>query len=87
MEIQPTNPQSSHGPVIGVVIVIIVLLVGAFYFLGQLAPLSPVDIVPNEETATGTEMTPTSSSDEIDAIEADLEAEDFEDIDAELNSF
>ena len=79
MDVQ-TNSTSGNGAVVGVIVVIIVLLVGAFYFMGELsAPLT-------ENTATTTEET-ASTTDDISGIEADLNAETFEDIDAELNSY
>ena len=80
MDVQ-TNPTSSNGPVVGVIIVIIVLLVGAFYFLGQLrAPLM------NNETATTTDDMATTT-DDINSLEADLNAETFDELDAELNAY
>lgn len=79
--------NKTQGPIIGIIIVIIVLLVGAFYFMGRLTPsANPIDEpTPAEEQAET--MPPLSESDEVSDIEADLEAEDFSDIDAELETF
>ncbi len=76
--------SSSQGPVIGIIVVIIVLLVGAFYFMGRIAP-APSTETPSDAT-TSEEVAPVSSSSEVSDIEADLNAEDFSDIDAELET-
>ena len=95
-----TNPlpapkrESSIGPIIGIIIVIAVLLVGALYFWGQ--HLSKVDLQegkpneqPNEEMS---QVPPVSDSDELSTIEAELSATAiesfdwvFEEIDGELS--
>src|SRR5688500_981312 len=81
----PLNPIPSQGPVVGIIIVIIVLIVGAFYFFTRLS----MPAVPPADTATTTSgdgvFPPTRSSDDPDAIAADLEAENFNEIDAELD--
>ena len=58
-------PKKSAGPFIGIIIIVIVIVLGAFYFWGAELNTQPVP---------ETEATPLSSSDEIDAIEADLSA-------------
>lgn len=73
----------SQGPVVGIIVVIIVLIVGAFYFFTRISEIK------NEEqmaTTTDMEFATTSSSDETAAIEGDLEADDFESIDAEMDA-
>ncbi|MBP9771559.1 MAG: hypothetical protein KBD16_01400 [Candidatus Pacebacteria bacterium] len=87
MDTNSNLPVPSQGPVVGIIVVIIVLIVGAFYFFTR---LSNVDTVPPTDitgsTSDDVSFAPTSPSDEPDAIENDLNAEDFSDIDAELDS-
>lgn len=81
---QPT--EGTNGPVIGIIVVIVVLIVGAFYFFTR---INEIQDVPQELPLTEEEVSttpPPSSSDEVDAIENDLEAENFDDIDAEMNA-
>lgn len=78
--IQTQNP--SQGPVVGIIVVIIVLIVGAFYFFTRISEIQNA-----EQTGTTTvEFATTSPSDETADIESDLEAENFDDIDAEMNT-
>lgn len=82
----PLNPIPSQGPVVGIIVVLIVLIVGAFYFFTRMWSSN----VPTEfqmVTTTGdVPFDPVSASDDPDAIARDLEAEDFSDIDAELDA-
>lgn len=55
----PEAPKKSFGPIIGIIIIIIVLAVGAFYFLG--AKVTQDNNLPSKST-----------SDEVTSIEADL---------------
>ncbi len=78
--INQTAPAGqNNGPVVGIIIVIVVLLVGAFYFLGTLRG----SLIPTDETATTT----TSDGSDVDTLEADLNADSFDTIDAELNTY
>lgn len=77
--------KKSSGPLIGIIIIIVVLLVGGLYFW-----MTKIATIP-EETGTDTEavveqLSTQSASDEISAIEADLDATDLENLDAELDS-
>lgn len=76
---QPAK-QKSIGPVIGTVIIVIVLIIGALYFWG--AKLNR-DASPQELEET---MQPLSTSDSVDAIGADLSATAIDSIESELNS-
>lgn len=80
--IQTQTP--SQGPVVGIIVVIIVLIVGAFYFFTRISEIQNA-----EQTATTTlpeEFATTSPSDDTAAIESDLDAENFDDLDAEMGS-
>ena len=103
------HESPSHlGPVLGVLIVILVLILGGLYLWGstlvnetlpeRYAEDLPQPRMPSAEIAP--EPTPgnadaradvnaletVSTSDEIDAIEADLEATDLDSLDAELDA-
>jgi hypothetical protein len=77
--------EGSNGPVVGIIVVIVVLIVGAFYFFTR---INEIQDVPQELPLTNEEMemTQTSNSDDVDAIEGDLEAENFDDVDAEMEA-
>lgn len=118
IESEITNQEKSMGPVLGSIIIVIILIVAAFYVWGRGADQNNVnntaetgvqdnsfdvnsgnaDIVRDEtipldvstETVVDTVDTATeslntqSASDEIVAIETDLETTDFTGLDAEL---
>ena len=70
------NTTGSQGSAVGIIVVIIVLVIGAFYFFSELK--TPID-------TTGTDtLPPTSTSTDTGAIEDDLNAEDFSSIDKEM---
>ena len=59
------------GPLIGVIIIIIILLIGAFYIWGQKLSVNEEAKIQTVETK---DVAPVSISDEINAIENDLTA-------------
>jgi len=72
----PSAKQKSVGPVVGIIIIVIVLVIGALYFWGaQLNRQSP------EDTSTP----PLSSSDSIENINADLTATAIQSIDRDVD--
>lgn len=79
------EPERKYGPLIGIIIIITLLVVGGFYLWGsQIAERANVETteeVQDEMTETLREQ---STSDEVNAIEGDLEATSIESIDAEL---
>ncbi|MBI2046006.1 MAG: hypothetical protein HYT28_01115 [Parcubacteria group bacterium] len=87
------EPEKPIGPAIGAIIIVLVLIIGAFYFWGsKLEKTLPVD-----ENATAEEVlaVPDTSlqsiqtqgnSDEIDAIEQDVNATDLQNLNSELNN-
>lgn len=79
----PVQTQTpSQGPVVGIIVVIIVLIVGAFYFFTRISEIQNAD-----QTATTTEdFATTSPSDDTAAIESDLNADNFDTIDAEMGT-
>ena len=74
------------GPIIGVAIIVIVLILGGLYFWST--QLSKEEMTAEEITAQEDpaliELQKQSDSDEIADIEADLDATDLEGLDAEL---
>jgi hypothetical protein len=74
----PAASGTSFGPIIGIGVIILALVVGALYFWGG--------AIAKDEA----ELAPVSSSDEVEDIEADLESQssaeiDFSDIEGELS--
>ena len=97
---EPAPEEHHHlGPIIGVLIVVLVLILGGIYIWGAMlvnGPASdgqivPRDIVNDEPETTRAEAdvqiaNTVSSSDEVAAIEADIESTDLDSFDAELDS-
>lgn len=92
-QMQPEH-HSSMGPVIGAIVVIAILAVGGLYYWGaelrktemnlsNEQEYAPMEVADN--TPTTDELLNVSTSDEITAIEGDLEASNFDALDAELN--
>ncbi len=59
-----------QGPVVGIIIVIIVLLVGAFYFFNRISWTGGMDTTPGD----------------VSDIESELSAQNYDEIDAEMTS-
>jgi len=73
-----SEKSSRVGPVIGIVIVVIVLVLGALYFWGQKLSNGTGDAMTDALNEQG-------SSDELDAIEADLGATVIESLDTGID--
>ena len=71
--------EDSSGPIIGVIVILALVILGGLYFWGQrsASPLSTGD-----ENLESIKMQ--SGSDEVSAIETDLEATAIEGVDSEL---
>ncbi len=67
MPVQPTA-KKSYGPMLGVIIIIVVLVLGAFYIWG-----GKLSTTAKDDAAT-TSLAPVSNSDDVNSIEADLTA-------------
>ena len=83
--------QHSSGPMIGIIVIVLMLILGGYYFWStkvdevQQAD-TPTTIQPGGETeAVVNQLEEQDSSDEIASIEADLNATDLEAIDSELD--
>lgn len=62
--------KKSLGPILGIVIIIIILVVGAFYVWG-----GKTVVAPEVNRVMAPESTPVSKSDDIDSIDQDLKAD------------
>lgn len=83
--------KKSFGPLIGVIIIIVILLLGAFYIWGGRLSQdeTSTEAVEVAQTEQSEEPAPLSNSDEVEAIESDLTAGgvseiNFSDIEADL---
>ena len=74
--------DGSFGPVVGLIIILVVIILGALYFWGQRTN-ETTDIYGNP---VNSEETTDSSSDSLNTIEVDLNNTDTEGLDAELNA-
>ncbi len=91
-----SEARHSHvGPILGVLIVILIIILGGLYLWGSMLEeeesLTPVErTLPNNEPETTRAqadrqiMDTTSSSNDLDAIYADLESTNLNDLDADL---
>ena len=70
------------GPLVGIVIIVIILILGGLYFWGQRTG----DGVISDQDTVVEALETQSLSDEIVDIEADLDATDLESLDADLSA-
>lgn len=97
MDNQATNGESKIGPIIGIIIVVIVLIIGALYFWGQKLNNQTTEVktetvsttenavVADEETdATVANLKAQSNSDDLTSISNDLNATVITSVDADL---
>ena len=78
-----SNPEKkSIGPLIAVIIILALIIIGGLYFLKERASQEGYVPVIGEESGDITESLNTQSdSDDLDSIEADLNAETFDNLD------
>lgn len=79
--------KSSAGPVIGAIIVIVILALGALYFWGAQLNQKPdaLPFIPDDNTGESW-LPPTSHSDETAAIQSDLDATNMAEFEAQMRS-
>lgn len=95
----PMNPQDSQspmpqktagpaGPLVGTIIVIVLLVIGAVYFWVQSSNTKAPDLpfIPGDESSAETWMPASSQSDDAASIQADLEATDMTAFEAQMNA-
>ena len=79
MQAEPT--KKSIGPLVAVIIILALIIVGGLYFLKQRSS-QPIYVPPAEQSDTITEsLNKQSDSDELNSIEADLNATDLDNLD------
>ena len=77
----PVEKKSSIGSLIAVIVILVLIVVGGLYFLNQRAS-QPSYIPPAEQGDAITEsLNQQSNSDDLNSIEADLNATDINNID------
>ncbi|PIP86459.1 hypothetical protein COV42_01565 [Candidatus Campbellbacteria bacterium CG11_big_fil_rev_8_21_14_0_20_44_21] len=78
------------GPIAGAIIVIIIIVLGGLYFIGKRAgEIDTTEGVSEEvapEDAAVLELEKQDNSDELEAIESDLEATNLENLDEEIEN-
>ena len=82
-----TPEQKSMGSLVGILIILVVIILGGWYFLNQRSQEVPfLDEENVRAEASINALETQGTSDELDSIEADLNATDLSDLDAELDS-
>ena len=82
---KPVEKKTSWGPFIGLIIILALIIVGSLYFLSQDKVSAPTTESNSDIEDDLQGLRAQGSSDELADIEADLEATNFDNIDAELN--
>lgn len=88
-QMQPSEKKRSFGPMFGIILVIILLVLGGFYLWGQKLNQEKVmtaEEILQQEDPLLSDIESQSSSDEISNIEDDLDAINLDDLDAELEN-
>ena len=98
---EPEEHHSILGPVLGILIVLLILILGGLYLWGSVLKTQPVEIPDPATRPTAEEnnepetnnadaqvqaLETVSNSDTLDAIEADIESTNLDELDAELNA-
>jgi hypothetical protein len=76
--------KSSVGPIIGIIILLAIVILGGLYFWGERS-VEEVESDPAADAAVESINTQ-STSDDVNSIEADLDATEIENLDAEINA-
>lgn len=77
------KPEGSRGSLIGSIIVVLILIIGAIYLY---ASRGPAPVVPEEGTATTTEQTNAQQADDVDSLEADAQSMDLNSLEVDLSA-
>jgi hypothetical protein len=88
--VENARKDSTVGPMIGSVIVILIILVGGLYFLGSLVAVKKTEIeteqaIQDQQETTSVENTAKQSEDDsVSSIETDLKATDIDSLDKDF---
>ena len=84
--------ESSYGPIIGLVIIILIIALGSVYFLNQRENEDLIDTnsateqtLEQEHQEVLTDIEEQSSTDDLESIEADLNATNLDSLDTNLD--
>lgn len=81
------DSSKSIGPIIGIIIIILIMILGGLYFWGQRVERTRINQLEGGETSDALSALPTQSgSDDVSSIEADLSAASFDSLGSEMNS-
>lgn len=90
---EPQENKSSVGSIIGTIIIIAIIILGGLYFWGKRMQEAKIkENLVNDTSSQTTEVDETttiqtvSSSDDLNAIEADLNATNLDNLGSEVNS-
>lgn len=82
--------QHSTGPLIGIIIIVLILVLGGIYYAGKTTPEEQTgptaDEIRSGEDELSQDLSVQGSSDAAADIEQDLSASDFESLDAEFEA-
>lgn len=82
--------QQGAGPLIGIIIIVLILVLGGIYYAGKTEPNPEVEItaeeILNEPDPLIENLNTVGTADDIASIEADLESTDINSLDAELDA-
>lgn len=80
---QQPPQKKSVGPVIGIIIIVLVLIIGALYFWGSTIKPSqnPDTIIPSDQAGEQDFLSGLSASDEVENIASDLNATNLDGLD------
>lgn len=91
-EMPPVKKPMSVGPIVGIAIIVLLVIIGGLYFWGQQAKRQAAmdaarmeaETIMNQEDNKRDRLETQGSSDAASAIEADLSATDLNNLDAEM---
>lgn len=80
---QENKPATSIGPLVGIIIVVLIIVLGGMYFWGQRIDSGQETGVKND--AATQSLQNQSASDDLASIEADVNNTDLQNIDSEMS--
>jgi len=84
--ISSIKPEKSSGPLIAVIVILALIILGGLYFLKTRSAQNPYAPTPTEDQITA-DLEAQGSSDDLDSIEADLNATNTDNLDQGAAAF
>lgn len=79
---QPIEPhKKSYGALIAVIVILLVIVVGGLYFLGQRMNQTPYNLPEDNSDQVTASLRNQSKSDDLQSIQADLDNTNLDDLD------